>query len=111
MPLSRRARIEVYLPVENTARYRRLRAAIESEFLSTFGGCTIIRGAKGLYLSAAGKIDTDDIDMIYADTPFEFVQNAETIGKYGDDLRAFILEATTEESVLVVVHELYHSAA
>ena len=110
MPLSRRARIEVYLPVENTGAYRRLRSAIETELLSTFGGCTIIRGAKGLYLSAGGKLDSDDIDLVYADTPFEFVQNAETIANYTDELRKFILEATTEESVLVVVHELYHSA-
>ena len=109
MPLSRRARIEVYLAVDNTTAFRRLRSAIESEFLNTYGGCTIIRGAKGLYLSPAGVLDTDEIDVIYADTPFEFVQNAESIARYCDELRRFILEATTEESVLVVVQELYHS--
>ena len=109
MPLSRRARIEVYLAVENSAAYRRLRDAIESEFLNTFGGCTIIRGAKGLYLSPEGTLDADDVDLVYADTPFEFVQNAESITKYCDDLGSFLLEATSEQSILVVVHELYHS--
>ena len=110
MPLSRRARVEVYLAIENSAAYRRLRDAIESEFLGTFGGCTIIRGAKGLYLSPDQRVDADDIDLIYADTPFEFVQNAESITRYCDELRRFVLEATDEESVLVVVQELYHSA-
>jgi hypothetical protein len=109
LPLSKRARIEVYLPIKNKAVYKRLRRTFEAEFLQTFGGCTIIRGAKGLYLSSSGEQDTDEIDLIYSDTPFDFDANVEAIGKYTDELRQFVLEATTEESVLIVVHELYHS--
>ena len=109
MPLSKRARIEVYLPVKNKAVYKRLRRAFEAEFLQTFGGCTVIRGAKGVYLSSTGEQDTDEIDLIYADTPFEFEVNADAIGRYTDELREFVLEATTEESALIVVHELFHS--
>src|SRR5689334_15603062 len=69
LPLSRRARIEVYLVVDNSAGYKLLLDAIEREFINTFGGCTVIRGAKGLYLSHSGDVDADDIDLIYADTP------------------------------------------
>lgn len=109
MPLSKRARIEAYLPVDNSARYRRLRTAIETEFLNTFGGCTVIRGAKGLYLDVDASLDTDEIDLIYADTPFTLDEEKGALSTYTDGLRTALLEATSEESILVVVHEIFHS--
>jgi len=108
LPLSKRARIEVYLVSENTAEYRRLRTAVESEFIGTFGGCTVIRGAKGQYLSSGGTVDTDDIDVVYADTPFP-VEDFATLSTYTDSLRAALWEATSEESILIVVHDIFHS--
>ncbi|MFL6373362.1 MAG: hypothetical protein ACJ73D_01725 [Pyrinomonadaceae bacterium] len=96
------------MAVQNTAEYRRLRTAVESEFINTFGGCTIIRGAKGQYLAADRKIDRDDIDVLYADTPFA-AEDFGGLSTYTDSLRAALLEATAEESVLVVVHEIFHS--
>jgi hypothetical protein len=89
--------------------YRNARRAFEREFLETFGGCTVIEGIKGLYLSANGKTDTDEIVLIYTDTPFEFRKNRAALSKYTDDLRAVAHEATNEESILIVVHEIYHS--
>lgn len=109
MPLSKRARIEIYLPERRGARYRRLQKAIESEFLHTFGGCTVIRDTKGLYKGSDKKADVDRISVLYADTPFDFVRNFRTLSKYTDALRDAALEATNEESILIVVHEIYHS--
>jgi hypothetical protein len=109
LPLSRRARIEVYLVVNNSAEYKLLLDAIEREFLNTFGGCTIIRGAKGLYLSESGSVDEDDIDLIYADTPFYANADLDALSAYTDSLKAALLEATSEESILIVVQEIYHS--
>ena len=109
MPLSKRARIEVYLPDRKKANYRRLHRAFEQEFLNTFGGCTVIKDIKGLYLGSDGKQDTDRIDLIYADTPFDFDRNFEALSKYTDEIRQAAIEATEEESVLVVVHGIYHS--
>ena len=108
MPLSKRARIEIYLPVKSRF-HKRLQRAIENEFLNTFGGCTVIRNIKGLYLASDDKPDTDGIDLIYADTPFEFESNRAEIEAYTDLLRQSVLESTSEESALVVVHEIYHS--
>ncbi len=51
---------------------RRLRRAFEQEFLATFGGCTVIRNIKGLYLGSDGKADFDKINLVYADTLFDF---------------------------------------
>jgi PII-like signaling protein len=109
LPLSSRARIEIYLPDVPKKIYRNALKAFEREFLETFGGCTVIKGIKGLYLSADGKTDTDKIILLYADTPFEFRKNRSSLAKYTDELRKVAHQATNEESILIVVHEIYHS--
>lgn len=109
MPLSARARIEVYLPERKQAIYRRLQKAFEQEFLQTFGGCTVIRDIKGLYLSENGETDADKINLIYADAPFDFEKNFKALSEYADALKKAALEASEEESILIVVHKIYHS--
>ena len=109
MPISARARIEIYLPDVPKKVYRNARKAFEREFLETFGGCTVIKNIKGLYLSAEGKTATDKIVLLYADTPFEFRKNRAALSKYTDELREVAYRATDEESILIVVHEIYHS--
>lgn len=104
MPLLKRARIEIYLPAG-----KKLQKAFEHEFLYTFGGCTVITDIRGLYLASNNEADFDRIDLVYADTPFDFDKNFKALSKYTDQLRAVALEATGEESVLVVVHGIYHS--
>ena len=51
MPLSERARVEVYLPDLPKQAYQDLLEALDREFAYTFGGATIIRGLDGSYLS------------------------------------------------------------
>ena len=107
--LSKRARIEAYLPEKKAKAYRRLRAAIQDEFLFTFGGCTVINGIKGLYLLSGEEPETDEITLIYADTPFGLDDNFEAVSEYTDAIREAAAEALPEQSILVVVHEVYHS--
>ena len=109
MPLSSKARIEIYLPDKTEKTYVKLREALEQEFLETFGGCTVIKEIKGLYLSDENKRDEDKILLLYADTPFEFRRNRRALGKYTDELKEVAYKATNEESILIVVHEIYHS--
>jgi len=109
LPLSKRARIEVYLPGRSKAVDRRLQRAFEQEFLATFGGCTVIKNIKGLYLGSDGKADFDKINLVYADTPFDFDKNRGALSKYTDELRDAAKEVSGEESILIVVHEIYHS--
>lgn len=109
MPLFARARIEIYLPQSPSPVYERLRKAFENEFLQTFGGCTVIRDIKGLCLSAGGTTDTDKVCLVYADTPFDFKENFTALSEYTDELRDAALEASEEESILIVVNEIYHS--
>jgi hypothetical protein len=109
LPISARARIEIYLPDVPKRIYRNARRAFEREFLETFGGCTVIKNIKGLYLSEKEKTETDKIVLIYADTPFEFRKNRAALSKYTDELKDVAFQVTNEESILIVVHEIFHS--
>ena len=109
MPLSKRARIEVYLPDEPKAVYQRLRKAIETEFLFTFGGCTVINGIKGLYLRSGRTPESDKITLVYSDMPFDFGRNRKAISAYADAVREACAASLPEQSVLVVIDEVYHS--
>ena len=54
MPLSERARIEVYVPEISSSVYVELIESLEREFSHTFGGSSTIRGIDGNYLSNIG---------------------------------------------------------
>jgi hypothetical protein len=86
-----------------------MRRAFEHEFLTTFGGCTVIDDIKGLYLGSDREPDSDRINLVYADTPFDFDENFDALSQYTDDLREAALRASDEESILIVVHPIYHS--
>ena len=109
MPLSSRARIEIYLPDIEKQVYQNARKAFEREFLKTFGGCTVIRDIHGLYLADDETAEKDKIVLIYTDTPFDFRRNRRALSKYTDELREVAHQTTEEESILIVVHEIYHS--
>ena len=107
--LSKRVRIEAYLPEKRAKVYRNLRKAIENEFLFTFGGCTVIESIKGLYLRSAKKPEQDKITLVYSDVPFGLEKNFGAVAEYADAIREAASEALPEQSVLVAVHEIYHS--
>ena len=109
MPLSEKARIEVYLPDLPQAAYQELLSTLAQEFTYTFGGCTIIRGLDGSYLSRAGSQIQDRINLIYTDTPYAFGENFEIISTYTDKLKSAVAHALEEEAILIVVAEVYHS--
>ena len=109
MPLSKRARIEIYIPERETSDYALLENVFEQEFLHTFGGCTVIRNIKGMYLASEKRTEVEPVSLVYSDTPFDFDEHFDEIAEYTDDLRQAALEASDEESILIVVHEIFHS--
>ena len=109
MPLSVKARIEVYFPDLPKPVYSELLKVFAEEFTYTFGGCTIIRGLDGNYLSNFGQIITDRINLLYTDTPFDFQENFSKISNYSDKLKQTAFEALEEEAILVVAYQIYHS--
>lgn len=109
MPLSAKARVEVYLPDLPKPVYQEMLQIFAEEFTSAFGGCTIVRGLDGNYLSRFGQVIADRINLIYTDTPFDFQENFSSISDYTDSLRQAAFEALEEEAILVVVWQVYHS--
>ena len=109
MPLSERARIEVYLPDLPRAAYYDLLEELSREFTYTFGGCTIIQALVGSYLSEAGLPVQDRINLIYTDTPYAFAANFQTVSTYADKLKAAMAKALDEETVLITVATIYHA--
>lgn len=107
--LLKRTRIDVYLPEKKAKVYGRLRKAIESEFLFTFGGCTVIEGVRGLYLRSGEKPEEDRVTRVYADMPFSFEDRHEDISAYAESLREAASESLPEQSILITVEEIYHS--
>ena len=109
MPLSKKARIELYLPDLPKQEYHELLDALDREFAYTFGGASIVRGIEGSYLSQAGSQMRDRINLIYTDAPFAFRENLPSLSRYADQLREAAFAALQEEAVLVVVIPLYHA--
>jgi hypothetical protein len=109
LPLSEKARIEVYLPDVPRQAYQDLLGALEQEFTYTFGGCTTVRGLEGNYLSRLGLRMRDRINLVYTDTPFAFEENFRAISRYADELRDAAAEALEEEAVLVAVFRVFHA--
>ncbi len=109
MPLSGKARVEVYVPDLPSPLYGALLQALEREFAFTFGGCTTIRGLDGSYLLRSGTIAQDWVNVIYTDAPFPVEENIETLSRYADELKLAAFEALEEEAVLVTIAEVYHA--
>jgi hypothetical protein len=109
LPLSEKARVEVYLPDLPKPAYASLLDALAEEFTYTFGGCTILRGLTGGYLSTLGLTIEDRVNLICTDTPFAFDANLATLSRYADELRDATFHALDEEAILVVAYKVHHA--
>ncbi len=90
MPLLKRARIEVYLPRANAAVYHQIRSTFAKEFLTTFGGYTLIADLKGTYVNESGGVDIDVIDLMYVDAPFDLEVHADAVADYAAALQEIV---------------------
>lgn len=109
MPLQEKAKVEVYLPDLPKAAYQDLLQAFEEEFTYAFGGCTIMRGLDGSYLSQAGLQMKDRVNIVYTHTPYTFDKNFDTLAAYADALHRAAFKSLEEEAILVVVSKIYHA--
>ena len=109
MPLLERVRVEVYIPDPFLTEYDNLLRSFEAEFTYAFGGCTILRGLEGCYLSQFGNRIHDRINLIYSDVPLALSIESATVAGYVGAVRRAATEALAEEVVLVAVTQIYHS--
>lgn len=109
MPLLERVRVELYLPDPQLPDYEDLLLLLKAEFTYAFGGCSIVRGLEGSYLSALGNRIPDRINLIYSDIPTTLTKNFDTVAAYADELKRAAMNALREESVLISVEQIYHA--
>jgi hypothetical protein len=109
LPLLERVRVEVYIPDLPADSYRNLLRSFEEEFTFAFGGCTMLRGLEGSYLSRTGTKIPDRISLIYTDLPLALSTNFDLMARYTGELREVSVEALPEESVLIAVTQVYHA--
>lgn len=108
MPLLERVRVEVYIPDPHRPEYDKLLRSLEEEFVYTFGGCTIVRGLDGSYLSQLGNRIPDRINLIYTDVPLALSVDFALVAGYAGQLKRAAFDALTEEAVMVAVEQIYH---
>jgi hypothetical protein len=109
LPLLERVRVEVYIPDPHVTEYDNLLRSFEAEFTYAFGGCTIMHGLEGNYLSQAGTRIRDRMNVIYSDLPVALSLNSGLVAAYVSDLKRAAGEALSEETVMVAVVQIYHS--
>ena len=109
MPLLERVRVEVYLPDPSQLEYENLLRSLEEEFTYAFGGCTTMRALQGSYLSNAGEQVPDRINLIYSDVPLSLSTRFDAVADYAETVKRAVIEALTEEAVLISVEQVYHA--
>ncbi|HZE71721.1 MAG TPA: hypothetical protein VE135_19610 [Pyrinomonadaceae bacterium] len=109
MPLLERVRGEIYLPDLPSSESQNLLRSFEEEFTYAFGGCSIVKGLEGSYLSEGGARIPDRINLIYSDAPLALSTNFDTLAGYVGELKRAAMEALSEEAVLISVEQVYHA--
>lgn len=108
MPLSEKARIEVYLPDVDHPAYDELLEVFDREFTCAFGGCTLLGGLEGTYLSRSGRNMRDRVNLLYTDTHYQFTAHFATLSCYVDKVRLAAATALDEEAILITAYPVFH---
>jgi len=109
LPLLERVRVELYLPDPHRTEYDNLLRSLEREFTYAFGGCTIVRGLEGSYLSRIGEHTPDAINLIYTDVPLLLSIDFALVAAYAHEIKRAATKALAEEVVMVAVEQIYHA--
>ena len=108
MPLLERVRVEVYIADLPHQEYWGLLYSFQEEFTYAFGGCSVLRGIDGSYLSIGGQLISDRINLVYSDLPVALSTDFAMVAKYVRELKEAAANALREESVLISVEQVYH---
>ena len=109
MPLLERVRIEVYFPESEIPEYENLLQSLTKEFTYAFGGCSVVRGIEGSYLSILGNRIPDRINLVYFDAPLTLSIDFAIVAAYSRELKQAVMDTLTEEDVLIAVEQVYHT--
>jgi hypothetical protein len=110
VPLERRTRIEIFLPIRaDLAEYQVITNWLAEEMAYVRGGSTLTTPFTGLYTSTTSTgIIRDSIQVLFCDFDLD-VENADhsaQLTAYLEEVRALLIEALNEEEVWIVYHSI-----
>ncbi len=110
MPLEKRTRVEIFLPLRsNTVAYRTVTEWPAEELAFSRGGSTLTTPFTGLYASTTEKsLSHDQIQVLFCDFDLDsddLGDRAELLS-YLNDLRFMLMEILHEEDVWIIYHSV-----
>jgi len=110
VPLEKRTRVEIFLPIRmDTVAYRTVTDWLAEELAFSRGGSTLTTPFTGLYASTTEKTLThDQIQILFCDFDLDsddLVGRAELLS-YLNDLRLMLMEILREEDVWIIYHSV-----
>ena len=103
-------RVEVYIPIRYEPAYDASLTWVIKEFTRMRGGCTVNENVGGYYLSKAGEVIDDRVDVVYSDFSLDWskgTERAEALD-YCLKLRRFLLDNLVEEEILISAYPVSH---
>jgi Ca2+-binding EF-hand superfamily protein len=110
VPLEKRTRVEVFLPIRSdTVTYRTVTEWLAEELAFSRGGSTLTTPFTGLYSSTTETTLThDQVQVLFCDFDLDsddLVDRAELLS-YLNDLRLMLMEILQEEDVWIIYHSV-----
>ncbi|HKS08388.1 MAG TPA: hypothetical protein VJS13_02505 [Pyrinomonadaceae bacterium] len=106
-------RVEVYIPIRSESAYHDSLTWVIDELTRVHGGCTVNENVSGHYLSRAGQIIDDRVDVVYSDIALDWNKSTERteVLNYCVKLKQFLLKNLVEEEILVSAYPVSHVVA
>lgn len=109
MPLEKRTRVEIFLPIRmDTAVYRTVTEWLAEELAFSRGGSTLTTPFTGLFASTTETLTRDQIQILFCDFDLDCDNSdsrAELLSYLGD-VRLLLMEILREEDVWIVYHSV-----
>ena len=108
MPLEKRTRVEIFLPIRSDiTAYQAVTEWLAEELAFARGGSTLSAPFTGLYYSATEKALTrDQVQILFCDLDLDAdnPDDANDLGAYLNGVRRLLMEVLLEEDVWIAFH-------
>ena len=110
MPLEKRTRVEIFLPIRTkSADYRTITDWLAEELAYSRGGSTLTTPFTGLYVSGSrGDVVRDDVQILFCDFDLD-ADKADQYAKltsYVYELRSLLMDALDEDEIWIVYYSV-----
>jgi hypothetical protein len=107
VPLEKRIRIEIFLPVNKAdPAYEVVTRWLAEELAIIHGGSTLTAPFTGLYASSSGQLMQDEVRVLFCDLNLNAADSEHVGGldQYLNDLQQTLSEALSEEDLWIVFY-------